>query len=462
MITCPLIVLKTGIATTQPVRVVSFLCAAAVVIGLGTGCVSRPESAAPVAAASHEADAAFLEADHCLIRNQHGHGDVVSLQGVNLGGWLVWEAWMSPVDTSKALSDLNPGHNGYNFEARQLLTRRFGPAVAEELIDTYKDAWITLTDLDSIQKLGCNTVRLPLAYDTFLQEDGRWRTNAFARVDWLVTNAWQRGLYTILDYHAFLPPGAHQDGSATGYWSNAEQKAETAQLWQRIAEHYRDNPAIAMYDLINEPNNSAPKGRREPSAAVVNDLYAQIYRAIRQVDSRHLIAMEGLWDWKTLRDPQAAGYQNVVYSFHWYYFGTKNPADHLSRTEGDLREIRTMKQRWPVPVLIGEFNHFGDWAAWQHGLNQYREAGLGWTMWSYKNKASGNSSWGVLTTRPKMAPAIPNLATDSAEEIRQKWQGWKTSDQTFALNPQLAPLVRQFCLESRPQLTQANLSAANP
>ncbi len=386
-------------------------------------------------------DDQFLSADGPLLRDHRGAGGVVQLRGVNLGGWLEWQDWMCPMDSSKTLRDANPGHNGYDFEIRRLLAKRFGTMGAEDLISVYEDAWISARDLDNIRTLGMNAVRLTFGYDTLLNEDGSWRNDAFNRLDWLVQNAWQRGIYTIVDYHAFLPAAADQDGSVTGYWSNAAQKEETVRIWARIADHFRGNPAVAMYDLLNEPNNSAPNGKQEPSAATVCDLYDRLYRAIRGVDPDHAIAMEGLWGWEALRDPRQAGYHNVIYSLHCYHFGEKSVADNNARTDADLHAAAAMRQRWKLPCLIGEFNFFGDAGAWEYGLHAYDGAGLDWTLWTYKNKAAGDNSWGVYDTIPGKAPAVPNLVTDSADEIRAKWTAWSTRPETFALNPMLGPVL---------------------
>ncbi len=381
----------------------------------------------------------FLKADGTVLRDRKGNA--VQLRGVNLGGWLEWQDWMCPLDSSKTLRDANPGHNGYDFAVRKLLVQRFGANEAENLITTYEDAWISLPDLDNIRALGLNAVRLTLAYDTLLTDKGTWRADAFKRVDWLVRNAWNRGVYTILDYHAFLPPGADQDGSAAGYWSNAAQKAETVRIWKRIAEHYAGNPAVAMYDLLNEPNNSAPKGKPAPDAPVVCDLYDQLYQAIRSVDPDHTIALEGLWDWRSLREPAQCGYRNVVYSFHWYNWGAKTTAARNQATDRDLQSVAKMFQAWNVPAFIGEFNLFGDENAWKYALDQYDQRGLNWAMWTYKNKASGSNSWGVYTTIRGKAPPVPDLMTDSAGTIRQKWAAWAMSRKTFAVNPLLQSLL---------------------
>lgn len=381
----------------------------------------------------------FLHADGSVIRD--GKGNAVVLRGVNLGGWLEWQAWMCPMDKSKTLRDDNPGHNGYNFEVRKLLASRFGPVRAEELLNVYRDSWITQADLDNIKALGFNVVRLTFGYDTLMKDDGTWRDDAFVRMDWLVKAAWQRGLYTIVDYHAFLPPGADQDGSAEGYWSNDAQKAETVKIWRRVAEHYRGNPAVAMYDLLNEPINSQPKGKKPPKASVVCDLYDQLYKAIRSVDADHLIAMEGVWDWRTLRDPGKSGYKNVVYSFHWYNFGGKTTADRNKATDGDLKNVENMTQAWNVPTFVGEFNLFGDKDAWKYALSLYNSRKIHWTLWTYKNTAGGSNSWGVYTTIPGKAPPVPNLTTDSAESIAEKWKAWTTSSETFGLNPMFKTLL---------------------
>ena len=383
--------------------------------------------------------ARFLKADGAALRDRNGVE--VQLRGVNLGGWLEWQPWMCPMDSSKTLRDANPGHNGYDFEVRRLLVKRFGAVVAEDLINVYLDAWITARDLDNIQALGFNGVRLSVAYDTMLKEDGTWRPDAFTRMDWLVKNAWDRGLYTIIDYHACLPPGADQNNGATGYWSNDAQKAETVRIWTRIAEHYRGNPAIAMYDLLNEPTNAHQPA---PKSSVVCELYDQLYKAIRAVDPDHAIAMEGMWDWRSLRDPAKSGYQNVVYSFHWYNWGGKTTADRNRATDNDLQSLEKMYQAWKVPSFIGEFNHFGDKDAWKYALEQYDKRKLSWTLWTYKNTASGANSWGVYTTIPGKVPPVPNLTTDSADAIRQKWKAWATSTGAFALNPMFKPLLEQL------------------
>jgi len=254
-------------------------------------------------------------------------------------------------------------------------------------------------------------------------------------MDWLVKSAWDHGLYTILDYHAFLPPGADQNGGAGGYWASEADQAETVRIWTRVAEHYKGNPAVAMCDLLNEPNNSYLENQPPPAASAVCDLYDRLYKAIRAVDPDRVIAMEGVWGWHTLRDPVKNGYQNIAYSFHWYNWSGRSTVERKRATGDDLQNAADMIRAWNVPVFIGEFNLFGDRESWKYALQQYDKHGLSWTLWTYKNKASGANSWGVYTTIPNKVPPVPNLATDSSEVIRLKWKDWTTSPEIFALNP---------------------------
>jgi arabinogalactan endo-1,4-beta-galactosidase len=139
----------------------------------------------------------FIAASGDTLRNNHGHGDVVTLRGVNLGGWLVFERWMTPMDSSK----LPDEHS-----ARVVLTRRFGAAKSDELVGDYEDHWITDDDLGRIAAAGLNTVRAPFWYRTVETEDGVWRPDSFRHLDWVVQHAGTHGLYVVLDLHG-VPGG---------------------------------------------------------------------------------------------------------------------------------------------------------------------------------------------------------------------------------------------------------------
>jgi endoglucanase len=64
----------------------------------------------------------------------NANGQTVQLMGVNLGGWLVMEPWMTPADRG-GLPD--------TYSIIQELDTRFGVAEEQSLILTYQQSWIS-------------------------------------------------------------------------------------------------------------------------------------------------------------------------------------------------------------------------------------------------------------------------------------------------------------------------------
>ena len=85
----------------------------------------------------------FLKANSTLIRNNSGQGEAVLLKGINLGGWLLMEKWMTPM--GNGIIDA--------FQLRDVLSGRFGQTEMEKLIGVYESVWIRAEDLDNIQAL---------------------------------------------------------------------------------------------------------------------------------------------------------------------------------------------------------------------------------------------------------------------------------------------------------------------
>ncbi len=359
----------------------------------------------------------------------NSNGTVVPLRGVNLGGLFVMEKWMSPLD-SGSLPD--------TYTAMQELDNRFGVATEQSLINTYQQSWITTADLDNIKNAGFNLVRVPVWYGQFYLlnnvSNSGWRSDAFTRLDWLVNAASARGLYVIIDMHGVV--GGQGNSDSTGYanqnqyWSNGNDQGNTSWMWWQIATHYNGNPAVAGYDLINEPTGA-------PSNAAVINAYNSLYGSIRSADPSHIIFMEGAWgnwNWSMLPNPSQYNWTNVVYEMHEYQYN----ASQAQVQQGSTNQVNDFNNHanYNVPGYIGEFNDFGYGAgAWQFSTNAYNQAGLSWSMWSYKAIHGLNpDSWGFYD--PTYFPATPNLSSDSAATISSDWQQWATTN-SFTLNSSL-------------------------
>jgi regulation of enolase protein 1 (concanavalin A-like superfamily) len=378
----------------------------------------------------------FLETSGTTIRDGHGTGNTVLLQGTNIGSFLLTENWSTPRDSSGTLPD--------DYSERQELINRFGQTTADTLITNESNAWITTADLDHIKALGMNVIRLPFWYRNLQNEDGTWRSDAFTQIDWLVQNAWARGIYTILDFHGVW--GGQSTSQDTGevrssaqFWSSSTDQTNTINDWTTIAQHFAGNPAIAGYDLINEPWGA-------PSNSALWTMYNRMYTAIRAVDPNHIIMMEaqpGNDTWDTLPAPSTYGWTNVVYQLHEYQFS--NESSQSAVEAGINNQVADFKAHlsWNVPCMIGEFNEFGwtGWTpVWNYAIQQFQQNGMSWSEWEYKADAgSAPNSWGIYDPVAS-PPPTPNLVTDSAATIANDWSQWTTAN-AFSLNTMLEPAL---------------------
>ena len=359
----------------------------------------------------------------------NAQGQVVPLQGVNLGGWFVMEKWMTPLD-SGSLSD--------TYTVMQKLDQRFGVETEQSLIKTFQQSWITTTDLDNIKNAGFNVVRAPIWWGQFYllndQSPGGWRADAFDMLDWLVSACAARGIYVIIDMHGVV--GGQSTSDDTGrsgqnqYWTNNNFQGDTAYMWWQIANHFKGNPTVAGYDLINEPIGT-------PSSDTLLNLYNELYQSIRSVDPTHMIIIEGTWgnwNWSMLPNPNVFGWTNVAYQMHEYQWN----ASQAQVQAGATNQVNDFNNHasYNVPGYVGEFNDFGYPAStWQFTTNAWNAAGLSWTVWSYKaTQGLIPNSWGLYD--PNHWATTPNISTDSAATIAADWQQW-TTPATFSLNTAL-------------------------
>ncbi|MBC8108340.1 MAG: cellulase family glycosylhydrolase, partial [Anaerolineae bacterium] len=366
----------------------------------------------------------FLKTNGRNIRTAHGTGDIVRLRGVNLGGWLLHEAWMDPMDNSGLPDDVS---------LRNTLESRFGEATADRVIATYASNWITLQDLDNIKAAGLNMIRVPFSYRTLMDASFNWRADAFTQMDWVINEAWKRGLYTVLDFHG-VPGGASsfQSSGVNGggaFWSNSTYQDRAVEIWQRIAQRYTGNPAIAAYDLINEPNAT-------PSSSALWNMYNRMYTTIRAADPDHTVQMEGNWDWNSLPNPNNFGWTNIVYHTHAYVFNSDGSEPTLAQLQGQVNwQVADYNNHasWNVPSYVGEFNMNSSAAAWNYAIDSFNNNGMSWTPWSYKLNNWVGNSWGLYEIQSQW-PWVPNVQTDSAANIMSAYGTIRTAGR-YVINP---------------------------
>ena len=353
-------------------------------------------------------------------------GKEVLLKGCNLGNWHVVEFWM--------LALKNPPKDQYALE--ELLTRRFGEAEKDRLMDVYRSSWLTERDFKIIPTFGFNAVRLPTQYR--LMEDDRQpfklKKDAWRWLDRGIDLAEKNGLYTIIDMHG--AQGGQSPYDHTGrsdqnrLKGNLQDQKRLAWLWGEIAERYRNRSAVVAYDVWNEPYGT-PKPLQKP-------IFERSLNEIRKVDKDKLVyAMGNFDDYAHYGDPKANGWRNVGFQMHYYpgMFGGGDPTVKTQRKHlAQLESVAEGVGKLDVPFLVGEMNVVFDAAGGADMMRRTfdQQAGYGWatTMWSYKvqhvNGGHGDASWGMVVNA-KPARQI-DFSTANKAEIEGYFRSFATQE----------------------------------
>lgn len=301
-----------------------------------------------------------------------GSGESYLLKGMGLGGWMLQEGYMF-----QTASFANPQHQ---------IRARIVELIGEEDTQAFYDAWLAnhvrKADIDSLASWGFNSVRLPMHYNLFtlpIEEEpvageNTWLEVGFALTDSLIKWCKANYMYVVLDLHA-APGGQGQDAGISDYdptkpslWESEANRAKTVALWRKLAEKYADEPAIAGYDLINEPNWPLEGN------ALLRELYGDITAAIREVDQNHILFIEGNWfanDFTGLTPPWD---DNMVYSPHKYW---------SINDQASIQWVLDMREQYDIPLFFGETGENSNtWFKDAVALFDTHE--IGWAWWPMK------------------------------------------------------------------------------
>lgn len=386
----------------------------------------------------------FLKVKDKVIRDDFGNGNIVALRGINAGGYLLQELWMTPTQERT-----KEPHITCEMDIYKTLAIRFGETTMRDLVNIYQDNYWTTTDFDNCQSLGMNCIRLPFWYMNFVDLNQNFLDNPFSRIDWFINQASQRGMYVILTFHG--APGSQNGADHSGYkGSDPELSSEFffgknkeknqnfyLKIWQKIASRYKDEPAVAGYDILNEPFCEYTSKKLHP---ILFELYNKAYKTIREVDENHIIIMEGIWNPDDLPNPNDYNWTNVMYEYHQYCRSDddNSKGEQVTQLKEKLNSIK--ESNFNLPSYMGEFNFFSNLSAWKQGLQILNDFGINWTMWCYKVTGK-NNNWGLYN---QYEIDECDVLFDSKEEIERKWSNVGNSTP----NIELIELIKKFYISS--------------
>lgn len=187
------------------------------------------------------------------------------LRGVNLGGWLVLEKWMTPsvFKGSKAQDEYS-------------LSMGFG-ADKQTKINSHRNNFIKEKDFQKIADAGFNAVRLPVGHWIFGGYKPYIKSEKY--VDKAMEWAAEFGLKVVIDLHT--APGSqngqiHSGQAGQVSWhSNPQNIADTINIIGQIAKTYGQHPNLYGIELLNEPARDIP-------LSILQDYYRRAYKEVRK------------------------------------------------------------------------------------------------------------------------------------------------------------------------------------
>jgi len=373
-------------------------------------------------------------------------GNTVLLRGVNLGGWLFHETWLTALDLSDyqraylaahdpaapspiaaevdasitaagagtgtdwqaafgaeltgrtdaaTAADFVAGLPGYpsvsddsDLPLRQLLEQRFGTQGRDELMDLFQSQWVKDEDIAWLADHGFNLVRIPIGYRSLV-------TNS--DLEDPTTLVWNEAAFARLEalldscaargLYAVVDiqesPGGHNDYSGPARLYESEVFAAlTVSLWEELSRRLHDRDEVAAYSLLAEPFSA-------PSNAARDAMYDRLYDAIRALGDDHLLVIhDGFSGMNSLPVASQMGWSNVVYSTHNFEWSINSTAGYRALLSLSMPGFRIAQADQGVPWFIGSFSTMRDrpWAYDSARLltDGWEAEGWSWATWTYK------------------------------------------------------------------------------
>lgn len=306
------------------------------------------------------------------------NGEKFFIRGINLGNWLNPEGYMFGFKRTSSVRLID-----------QAFREMVGPDFTNQFWKQFKDHYVTREDIRYIKQTGMNTIRIPFHYKLFTDEDYMGLSanqDGFQRLDSLVSWCRESKIYLILDMHD-APGGQTGDNIDDSYgypWlmTSEESQNQFVTIWKKIAEHYKNEPVIMGYDLLNEPIAPYFGDDMAKLNAALEPLYKKAVAAIREVDNNHIVMLGGAqWNgnFKVFTDSKFDN--KMMYTCHRYWCDT---------LQNNIQDFVSFRDSVNLPIFMGETGENTD--QWIAGWTRLMERNnIGWTYWPYKKMGRPSS-----------------------------------------------------------------------
>jgi len=325
------------------------------------------------------------------------------VRGVNLGGWLVLEKWITP-QVFQGVPDW------VNDEWQ--LCEYLGYDEAEKRMQAHWNSWVTEAEIIELKNAGINHLRIPFGYWAWEWPTGQpWVWGSWDYVMRAVGWAKKHGMQVMIDLHA--APGSQNGNDHSGhagatdfYYSDANLQLAT-RVMGKVAEvfnaaEWRDT--VTIIQLLNEPVLWDDYNYRLDR---LKQYYRMAYDEVRKYNDIAVVAVHDAFissnNWYYLREDDH--YFWVMLDIHYYQVFTPewnnwsceqhhaHPCAYIGGLQESNNKLWTVVGEWSLATPNGCGNQ-GNFARQQIGA--YEKAS-GWFMWNYKH-GNGWNEWDFLAS----------------------------------------------------------------
>ncbi|KAF0693388.1 Aste57867_15641 [Aphanomyces stellatus] len=396
--------------------------------------------------------AALVLLSTSLVVVQAGHiqkqirAGTVKSRGVNIGGWLVAESWMTGDSIVwKGVSGDAAGQG--EFTTMKVL----GSSTGNDRFKTHRDGFITEADIMQIAAANLNTVRVPVGYwiqgcdhyagvlrghcDTYAKQ-------SLAYLDTLIREwAATHNVAVLVSIHG--APGSQNGQDHSGaeskdiWWAKYPENVQaTREFALFLASRYKDDVAFLGLGLLNEPTPAANAEKEAQHNGVdfktLGQYYRDVYADVRKVSDCVLVTAPLLYSQSSgtganMEDFEPA-MQHVMHDWHPYLiwgFEKLNGNELIQAAKTRVQDVTAWHGK---PLYLGEWSlttagtfaneaQFGTFADLY--LSMLGAAKGGWAAWSWKkdgDDATGREKWS-LRSMLGLAHSLAKRPTEDALAI---------------------------------------------
>ncbi|KAF9741219.1 hypothetical protein PMIN06_009924 [Paraphaeosphaeria minitans] len=358
------------------------------------------------------------------------------VRGVNIGGWLVLEPFITPAIFWQYSSD------EWTVADEWSLCKKIGKTECRKALKAHWDSFVKLEDFQRIKRAGFNVVRIPVGYWSFLEIEWEYVSGAAPYLDKAIGWARKAGLKVIIDLHG--APKSQNGFDHSGHvmewphWGDGDSIPNTHKVLKILEEKYAKK---SMKDVVIaiQPLNEPFLVKLDDN--MVKQFYRDSYYNLRLISNDMPMMIHDGFErpsWmNNFLTPADNNAQNVIVDHHeyqifnsfevakstdehrqavcqaadcwadsdkWMVVGEwsgamTDCAPHLNGFKKGNRHEGTYGNSWWMgscwgPNLSGEVKNWEQW--WKDDVRKYIETQLdafenktkGWIFWNFKTEGS--------------------------------------------------------------------------